>query len=77
MTNDFYKGMGHIVKSARDYAEVVKKHYENNIDRAGSIESCSYNVGGAAAMDKMIEYLNIFDSFLKEHDNDNKGTERD
>ena len=65
MTNDFYKGMEHMVKSAKDYAEVVKKNYENNIDRAGPIESCSYNVGGAAAMGKMIEYLNIFDSFFK------------
>ncbi len=76
MTNDFYKGMEHIVKSARDYAEVVKKHYEKDIDRVGPIES-SYNTGGAAAMGKMIEYLNIFDSFLKEYDdNDNERIEK-
>ncbi len=76
VTNDFYKGMEHIVKSARDYAEVVKKNYEKDIDRVGPVEICSYCAGGAAAMCKMIEYLNGFDSFLKEYDNDNKGTER-
>lgn len=70
MTNDFYKGMEHIVKSARDYAEVVKKNYEKDIDRVVPIESCSYSAGGAAAMRKMIEYFDIFMDFLRGCDNE-------
>ena len=77
MTDEFYKGMEHMVKSAKDYAEVVKKNYESNLGIVATADCLSaFDAGGAAAMRKMIEYLDIFDSFLKEYDNDNKGTER-